>query len=113
MGNLIPAGWPVLKHLMIGFSLNNNLVPIGSAIICMCSPTDIFEQWERNFLLRSADVRGEGMHDARLRMSVEDPEQGFWRCFADGLNQSLVCLWHRLLFLQLCAGFDISTHPIH
>ena len=25
-----------------------------------------------------------------------DPEQGFRRCFADGLNQSLVRLWRRL-----------------
>ena len=88
----------------------NNLVPIGSAIICTCSPTDICEQWERNFLLRPADVHGEGTHDAHLRMSAEEarhvlkswytggsPEQGFWRCFADGLNQSLV------IITKLCA----------
>ena len=55
---------------MIGFSQNNNLASIGSAIICLGSPTDICEQWERNFLLRSADVRGEGTQDTRLRMSA-------------------------------------------
>ena len=101
-------------------------MPIGSAIICTCSPTDICEQWERTFQLRSADVPGEGTHDTQLRMSAEearhvlkswytggDPEQGFWCCFADGLNQSLVCLWHRLVLFLHCAGFDISTHPIH
>ena len=55
---------------MTGFSINNNLAPIGSATICTCSPTDICEQWDRNFPLRSEDVRGAGTRDAPLRMSA-------------------------------------------
>ena len=33
--------------------------PIGSPIICMWSPADICEQWERNLSFGSADVRGQ------------------------------------------------------
>ena len=43
----------------ICFLLNNNLAPIGSLVIYMCSPADLFEQRERNVPLASADVRGE------------------------------------------------------
>ena len=46
---------------MIGFLLNNNLAPIGSSVISTCSPTDLFEQRERNVPLASADVRGGGI----------------------------------------------------
>ena len=42
---------------MIGFLLNNNLVPIGSPVISVCSAADLFEQRERNAPLASADVR--------------------------------------------------------
>ena len=41
---------------------------IGSPIICMWSPADICEQWERNLSFSSADVCGAGMRDAPLRM---------------------------------------------
>ena len=44
--------------------------PIGSPIICMWSPADICEQWERNLSFSLADVRGAGMSDEPLRTSA-------------------------------------------
>ena len=44
--------------------------PIGSPIICMWSPADICEQWERNLSFISADVRGAGTRDEPLRTSA-------------------------------------------
>ena len=44
--------------------------PIGSPIICMWSPADICEQWERNLSFGSADVRGAGTRDEPLRTSA-------------------------------------------
>ena len=44
--------------------------PIGSPIICMWSPADICEQWEKNLSFSSADVRGAGTRDKPLRMSA-------------------------------------------
>ena len=43
---------------------------IGSPIICMWSPADICEQWERNLSFGSADVRGAGTRDEPLRISA-------------------------------------------
>jgi len=61
---------------MIGFLLNNNLAPIGSSVISTCSPTDLFEQRERNVPLASADVRGGGIlrdePKERLRRRLEE-----------------------------------------
>ena len=39
-------------------------------IICMWSPADICEQWERNLSFGSADVRGAGTRDEPLRTSA-------------------------------------------
>ena len=44
--------------------------PIGSLIICMLSPADICEQWERNLSFSSADVSGAGTRDEPLRRST-------------------------------------------
>ena len=44
--------------------------PIGSPIICMRSPADICEQWERDLSFSSADIRGAGMRDELLRISA-------------------------------------------
>ena len=44
--------------------------PIGSSIICMRSPADICEQWERNLSFGSADVSGPGTRDEPLRTSA-------------------------------------------
>ena len=44
--------------------------PIGSPIICMWSPAEIWEQWERNLSFSSADVRGAGTRDEPLRTSA-------------------------------------------
>ena len=44
--------------------------PIGSPIICMWSPADICEQWERNLSFSLAEVRGAGMRDEPLRRSA-------------------------------------------
>ena len=41
--------------------------PIGSPIIPMWSPVDIYEQWERNLSFGSADVSGAGTRDELLR----------------------------------------------
>ena len=57
-----------LQSLYVCVWLVNTLTstaPIGSPIICMWSPADICEQWERN----SADVRGAGTRDEPLRKS--------------------------------------------
>ena len=45
---------------MIGFLLNNNLVPIGFSVISTCSLADLFEQRARNVPLASTDVLGVG-----------------------------------------------------
>ena len=44
--------------------------PIGSPIICMWSPADICEQWERNLSFSSAGVRWAGTRDEPLRTSA-------------------------------------------
>ena len=62
-----------LQSLYVCVWLVNTLTstaPIGSPIICVWFPADICEQWERNLSFSSADVRGEGTRDARLRMSA-------------------------------------------
>ena len=62
-----------LQSLYVCVWLVNTLTstaPIGSPIICMWSPADICEQWERNLSFSSADVCGAGMRDAPLRMSA-------------------------------------------
>ena len=59
-----------LQSLYVGVWLVNTLTstaPIGSPIICMWSPADICEQWERNLSFGSADVRGTGTRDESLR----------------------------------------------
>ena len=62
-----------LQSLCVCVWLVNTLtstVPIGSPIICMWSPADICEQWERNLSFGSADVRGAGTRDEPLRTSA-------------------------------------------
>ena len=62
-----------LPSLYICVWLVNTLtstVPIGSPIICMWSPSDICEQWERNLSFGSADVSGAGTRDEPLRTSA-------------------------------------------
>ena len=62
-----------LQSLCVCVWLVNTLtstVPIGSQIICMWSPADICEQWERNLSFGSADVRGAGTRDEPLRTSA-------------------------------------------
>ena len=44
--------------------------PIGSPIICMWSPADIYKQRERNLSFGSADVSGAGTCDEPLRTSA-------------------------------------------
>ena len=48
----------------------NSTAPTGSPTICMGSPADICEQWERNLSLGSADVRGAGTRFEPLRTSA-------------------------------------------
>ena len=51
-----------LQSLYASVWLVNTLTstaPIGSPIIYMWSPADIWEQWERNLSFGSADVRGQ------------------------------------------------------
>ena len=62
-----------LPSLYICVWLVNTLtstVPIGSPIICMWSPSDICEKWERNLSFGSADVSGAGTRDEPLRTSA-------------------------------------------
>ena len=62
-----------LQSLYVCVWLVNTLTstaPIGSPIICMWSPADICEQWERNLSLSSADVHGAGTCDEPLRTSA-------------------------------------------
>ena len=62
-----------LPSLYICLWLVNTLTstaPIGSLIICMWSPADICEQWERNLSFGSADVSGAGTRDEPLRTSA-------------------------------------------
>ena len=62
-----------LQSLNICVWLVNTLTssaPDGSPIICMWSPADICEQWERNLSFGSADVHGAGTRDEPLRMSA-------------------------------------------
>ena len=69
-----------LRSLYVCVWLVNTLTstaPIGSPIICMWSPADICEQWERNLSFGSADVRGAGTRDEPLRTSAwEDRRTG-------------------------------------
>ena len=69
-----------LRSLYVCVWLVNTLTstaPIGSPIICMWSPADICEQWERNLSFGSADVRGAGTRDEPLRTSAwEDGRTG-------------------------------------
>ena len=62
-----------LQSLYVCVWLVNTLTstaPIGSPIICMWSPGDICEQWERNLSFSSADVRGARTRDEPLRTSA-------------------------------------------
>ena len=55
-----------LQSLYVCVWLVNTLTstaPTGSPIICMWSPADVCEQWERNLSFSSADVRGAGTRD--------------------------------------------------
>ena len=77
-----------LQSLCVCVWLVNTLTstaPIGSPIICMWSPADICEQWERNLSFSSADVRGAGTRDKPLRMSTWEAREGeerFWNSLA-------------------------------
>ena len=46
-------------------------VSIGSLIICMRSPADICEQWERNLSFTSADISGAGTRNEPLKNVCE------------------------------------------
>ena len=46
-------------------------VSIGSLIICMRSPADICEQWERNLSFALADISGAGTRDEPLKNVCE------------------------------------------
>ena len=62
-----------LQSLYVCVWLVNTLTstaPIGSPIICLWSPADICEQWERNLSFSSADVRGAGTREEALRSSA-------------------------------------------
>ena len=62
-----------LQSLYVCVWLVNTLTstaPIGSPIICVWSPADICEPWERNLSFTSADVRGAGTRDEPLRTSA-------------------------------------------
>ena len=62
-----------LQSLYVCVWLVNTLTstaPIGSPIICMWSPADICEQWERNLSFGSADVRGVRTRDEPPRTSA-------------------------------------------
>ena len=62
-----------LQSLYVCVWLVNTLTstaPIGSPIICMWSPADICEQWERNLSFGSAEVCGAGTRDEPQRMST-------------------------------------------
>ena len=64
-----------LSSLYVCIWLVNTLTstaPIGSPIICMWSPADIYEQWERNLSFGSADVSGAGTRDEPLRTSASE-----------------------------------------
>ena len=63
--------------------------PIGSQIICAWSPPDICEQWERNLSFSSADVRGTGTRDERLRTPAL--EARFDCVWLLGSNDSVSC----------------------
>ena len=45
----------------------NSTAPIGSLTICVWSPADICEQWEKNLSVCSADVSGAGTRDEPLK----------------------------------------------
>ena len=69
-----------LQSLYVCVWLVNTLTstaPIGSPIICMWSPADVCEQWERNLSFSSADVRGAGTRDEPLRTSAPPPPASF------------------------------------
>ena len=71
-----------LQSLYVTVWLVNTLTstaPIGSPIICMWSPADICQQWERNVFFGSADVRGVGKPDEPLRTSAWEAMFSFAR----------------------------------
>ena len=72
-GAKIFGHYHTLPSLYVCIWLVNTLTstaPIGSPIICMWSPADICEQWERNLSFGSADVSGAGTRDEPLRTSA-------------------------------------------
>ena len=72
-GAKIFGHYHTLPSLYVCVWLVNTLTstaPIGSPIICMWSPADICEQWERNLSFGSADVSGAGTRDEPLRTSA-------------------------------------------
>ena len=72
-GAKIFGHYHTLPSLYVCIWLVNTLTstaPIGSPIICMWSPADICEQWERNLSFGSADVSGAGKRDEPLRTSA-------------------------------------------
>ena len=75
-----------LQSLYVCVWLVNNLTstaPIGSPIISMWSPANIWEQWERIFSCSSADVRGAETRDEPLKTSTWEARWSndfFMRC---------------------------------
>ena len=66
--------YDTLSSLYVCVWLVNTLTsisPIRSLIICMRSPADICEQWERNLSFASADISGAGTRDEPLKNVCE------------------------------------------
>ena len=57
------------------FNTLTSTASIGSPIICMWSPADTCEQWERNLSFGSAYVRWAGTRDEPLRKSAWEASQ--------------------------------------
>ena len=96
-----------LQSLYVCVWLVNTLTstaPIGSPIICMWSPADVCEQWEKNLSFSSADAHGACTRDEPLRTSsweaslFQAPRQLFACLFLSRLAQYLRP-WKRLRFL--------------
>ena len=80
--------------------------PIGSPIICMWSPAEIWEQWERNLSFSSADVRGAGTRDEPLRTSV-------WELWFKLICTHVVVINIKYLFCQACTDFESAGSSLH
>ena len=89
--------------------LSTSAAPIGSPIICMWSPADICEQWERNLSFSSTDVCGAGTRDEALRMSAweanRDSASRQVLLFFSFVNFRTTSLLH-LLYFSIYSGIE-------